>query len=91
MESVIQKTIQKIQAKGVDYIRVKVIPKSPVTELTEVLDDGTWKIRLRAVPEKGKANQELIKFLAKETGVPKNCVSIVSGATDRTKLVKIMP
>ncbi len=90
MQDVIEKIIQIIQAKGLAYIRVKVIPKSPVTELTEVLEDGTWKIRLKAVPEKGKANGELIRFLAKKTGVPKNGISIVSGSTDRTKLVKIM-
>jgi uncharacterized protein (TIGR00251 family) len=29
---------------------------------------GCWLINIKAVPEKGKANQELLKFLRKETG-----------------------
>lgn len=34
------------------YFRVKVIPKQPKTEYVETMDDGTIKIRLKAVPEK---------------------------------------
>lgn len=53
------------------------------------MDDETIKIRLKAVPEKGKANAEVIRFLSKELGLPKENVSIISGSTDRTKLIKI--
>lgn len=48
------------------YLRIKVTTKQPRTEYLSTLADGTIKIRLRAVPEKGKANQELIRFLAEE-------------------------
>ncbi len=71
------------------YLRIKVLPKSQKNEITETLEDGTIKIRIKAAPEKGKANEELIKFLAKELEVPKDSISIVSGKTDQLKLIKI--
>lgn len=78
------------------YLRIKVIPKSPKTELVEIFEDPsedgmvtTHKIRVKATPEKGKANEELIKFLSKELNVNKSQISIVCGKSDRLKLVKI--
>lgn len=78
------------------YIRVKVTPKSTKTELIEITKENidgkevsTYRIRLKAAPEKGKANEELIKFLSKHFSVPKENFSIISGKTDRIKLIKI--
>lgn len=51
---------------GKTHLRIKVTTKQPKTEYVGALDDGTIKIRLKAVPEKGKANEELIRFLSKE-------------------------
>lgn len=70
-------------------LRIKVQPKSPRTEWAGRLDDGTWKVRLAAVPEKGKANEELVAFLARELGVPRSQVEIVSGATATLKQVRV--
>lgn len=75
----------------VQYIRVKVQPKSGRCAYNEILEDGTIKIRLKAAPEKGKANEELITFLAKSCGVRKDEISIVSGQTERTKLLRLPP
>lgn len=66
--------------------RVKVIPKSPKTEIVGELGDGTLKIRVAAVPEKGKANAELCAFLARETG---GTVEVISGQTSALKLVRV--
>ena len=71
------------------YLRVKVTPKSPKTEVFAVLDDDTVKIRLRAIPEKWKANMELINFLAKELEIRKNSIELISWATDKIKLIRI--
>ena len=71
------------------YIQVKVAPRSARTEFVEKMDDETLKIRLKAVPEKGRANIELIRFLAKTLNVRKDEVLIISGQTDTRKLVKI--
>jgi hypothetical protein len=72
-----------------DYLRIKVIPKSPKSELIETMDDGTLKIRIAAPAEKGKANTELIKFLSKQYNVPKDKISIISGKGERLKLIRI--
>jgi hypothetical protein len=74
---------------GKTHLRIKVTTKQPKTEYLSTLDDGTIKIRLKAVPEKGKANEELIRFLAEELGVRKDTIEVVSGATDTVKLVRI--
>ncbi len=71
------------------YLRIKVIPKSPKNELVETMADGTLKIRIAAAPEKGKANAELTKFLAKHFNVTKQSITIVSGKSDPLKLIKI--
>lgn len=75
------------------YLRIKVIPKSNKNEIVETFTDAdgeeTIKIRIKAAPEKGKANAELIKFLSKEWGVPRAAIEIVSGKTERLKLIKL--
>lgn len=70
-------------------IAVKVIPKSSRTELAGRLADGTWKVKVAAPPEKGKANRELCAFLADHFGVPRSRVRIVSGETSHLKRVRI--
>jgi len=54
-------------------------------------DDGSAVLRLRvkAVPDKGKANAAVIAMLAKALGVPKSAVTLVSGDTARLKTVEI--
>jgi uncharacterized protein (TIGR00251 family) len=74
---------------GAVSLRVKVIPKSARTEIAGALADGTIKIKLAAVPEKGKANAELCAFLAREFGVARDRVEVVTGATSPQKLVRI--
>lgn len=70
-------------------IRVKVIPKSAKTELVGYLPDGTWKIKVAAVPEKGKANRELVEFLASHLGVAKSRIRIMSGETSQLKRIRV--
>lgn len=85
--------MEKIKIPLSPYLRIKVIPKSGKNEIVEILKDSegekTIKIRIKAAPEKGRANAELINFLSKETGVPKSGIKIISGQTDHLKLVKI--
>ncbi len=70
-------------------IRVKVIPKSSKTELVGYLPDGTWKIKLAAAPEKGKANRALVEFLAERFGVAKSRIHIMSGETSQLKRIRV--
>ncbi len=77
---------------GVDVF-VRLTPKSArdAVEGVEVTDDGRahLKARVRAVPEKGKANQALVKLVAKAFGVRASDVELVSGDTARLKTLRI--
>ncbi|MCC0055509.1 MAG: DUF167 domain-containing protein [Rhodobiaceae bacterium] len=46
--------------------------------------------RVRAVPEKGKANKALIQLLAKAAGVAPSSVSLISGDTSRVKVLQVV-
>ncbi len=72
-------------------LRVKVTPRSPKSEIAGQLADGTLKVKLAAVPEKGKANDALIDLLAKHYNVPRSKIEILSGHTSPLKLVRIEP
>ena len=69
--------------------RVKVIPRSPKSEIAGEMADGTLKVKVAAPPEKGKANDVLCAFLAEHYGVPRSAVTIVSGHAATLKLVRI--
>jgi uncharacterized protein YggU (UPF0235/DUF167 family) len=53
--------------------------------------DGEVFLRLRvsAVAEKGKANDAVVKLLAKAWRVPRSSLAIVAGETDRNKVVAV--
>jgi uncharacterized protein (TIGR00251 family) len=74
-------------------VRLKATPKAKRDQFGGLLDepDGgkSLKISVTAAPEDGKANAAIIALLAKEWGVAKSAISVVSGATDRRKLVEI--
>lgn len=75
--------------KDNNYLRAKVIPNSNENKLVAIMDDQTVKIRIAAKPEKGKANKELIKFLAQTLNTSKEKIEIISGHTDPLKLIRI--
>jgi len=79
----------KVRQAGsaVEFI-VKVVPRSSKTALTGVLGD-MLKIKLAAAPEKGKANELLIDFLAEALNVKRNAVKITSGHTSPVKTIQI--
>lgn len=47
------------------------------------------KMRVRAVPEDGKANSALIRCLAKTLGIAKADIQIIAGHTARLKTIEI--
>lgn len=77
-------------SKGGAAITVRVTPRSSRNEVSEILADGTVKIRLTAAPVDGKANETLIEYLAKVLDVSKSNIEIVAGMTGREKLVTIL-
>lgn len=80
---------KQLNNEGKIYLRIKVNIKASKSEIKEILTDGTVKINITSLPEKGKANSELIKILSKEFCVEKNNIKISSGSKNRLKLVKI--
>jgi uncharacterized protein len=70
-------------------LAVRVTPRANRNEITDVLEDGTLKVRLAAPPVEGQANKALIKFLADVLDVAPSRIEIVAGETGRDKLVTI--
>lgn len=72
-------------------LRIRVTPNAAKCGPNGVFKDNTGtdylKIGINAVPEKGKANQELIKFLSKYLKQSKSSFSILAGQTDRCKKI----
>jgi uncharacterized protein (TIGR00251 family) len=56
---------------------------------TDASGQAFLKVRVRAVPEKGKANAAIEQLLAKALGLPKSAVSVEKGETQRIKTVRI--
>ena len=71
--------------KDQNTLTIKVTPRSNKIEFVGMMDDWTLKIRLRAIPEDGSANQELLEYLERETG---EVWEIVSGWTGERKTVR---
>jgi len=86
----LEKYLNKFKQNKEVYLRIKARPGAAKSEVKEILEDETIKVAIAAVPEKGKANQELIKFLAKTFATDKNNVKILSGKSDKIKLIKII-
>ena len=74
-------------------LRIRVTPNAGADRIEglEVRDDGdtVLKLRVAAVPDKGKANAAAIALLAKALGVPKSGVTLVAGDTSRLKTLAI--
>ena len=48
------------------------------------------KVRVRAAPREGEANDALVRLIAKVVGVPPRAVDLISGHTARVKRLKIV-
>lgn len=70
-------------------ILIVVQPRASKDEIVG-LHAGRLKIRITAPPIDGKANQHLIKYLAKVFGVAKSKIRITSGETGRNKQLRIV-
>lgn len=72
---------------GGGRIEIRVVPGARTTSL-ERMDDGVWKVRLRARALEGQANAALIEQLAGWLGLRKSALRIVRGMTSRAKSVE---
>lgn len=75
-------------AASSNRIAVRVVPNARKTEIAGYAD-GVVRVRLRAPAVEGRANEELIRFLAAVFGIRRSRVVIVRGATSREKGLEI--
>jgi len=64
-------------------------PNSKKGPLVETQIDGSIIVYVREIAADNKANEALIKILAKHFNVPKSNISIIRGHTSRHKLVEL--
>ncbi len=74
--------------KGV-RLNVRVQPNAKREEIVGLYGEAL-KIKIRAVPEDGKANIALCEFIASRLGISKSSVSLESGQTSRSKVLLII-
>ena len=49
----------------------------------------SWKLRVHAAPERGRANDEVVALLAEALGLAHSEVNVVAGRTTRDKVVEL--
>ena len=79
----------RFMLNGTLTFTVRIRTSAEWSAFREIMSDGALKIDLAAVPEEGKANEELVRFLAKEFQVSRSAITIVSGLSSRTKIVRV--
>jgi uncharacterized protein YggU (UPF0235/DUF167 family) len=74
-------------------VTVRLTPKGgrDAIEGVEQLADGSvvLKVRVRAAPHEGAANDALIRLLAKALRLPRGAVALAAGATARIKRLQL--
>jgi uncharacterized protein (TIGR00251 family) len=81
------------EAKGGVLVALRVTPNAgaDAIEGEEARDDGSrvLRVRVKAVPDKGKANAAVIALLAKKLGLAKSAITLESGETARMKILLV--
>ena len=58
-------------------------------EKVEKVAEGQYKVWVKAAPEKGRANEEVIRALSGHLKIPKSRIAIVGGHASSQKTVEI--
>jgi uncharacterized protein (TIGR00251 family) len=69
-------------------LELKVIPNAPRNEVVGWLGTAL-KLKIHAPALEGRANDELLDFLAETLGLPRRSVTLVRGDKSRQKVVRI--
>jgi uncharacterized protein (TIGR00251 family) len=70
------------------FLKIYLQPKSSRNEIVGPYRDGI-KVKITAPPVEGKANEGLIRFLAKDWDVAPSSIEIVRGHHTREKTLRI--
>jgi uncharacterized protein (TIGR00251 family) len=77
---------------GVVRVRVRLTPKSAADRIEGVastVEGPALKVRVRAVPENGKANAALVGVFADWLGVARSSVEVAAGGKSRCKTLAV--
>ncbi|WP_237023484.1 DUF167 domain-containing protein [Lacunisphaera limnophila] len=69
-------------------LELKIIPNAPRNEVVGWLG-AALKVKIHAPALEGRANDELLAFLAETLGVPRRSVTLLRGDKSRQKVVQI--
>jgi len=69
-------------------VKIYLQPKASKNEIVGPYRDGI-KVKVTAPPIEGKANETLIRFLAKELRISPSSIEIIKGQHSREKTVRI--
>jgi len=77
---------------GTDYrmgrLSLKVVPGSSRDEIVGWLSDSL-KVKVKASPEKGRANEAVVVLLAERLGIDASSIAVVSGHSSPAKVVEV--
>ncbi|MEK7102841.1 MAG: DUF167 domain-containing protein [Patescibacteria group bacterium] len=85
----IEELTKELGAKGSVSFSVSVHPGARTTGIQSIFENGVIKINITKPADQGKANKELIRFLAEIFGVSQVYVDIITGETSRLKGIRI--
>ncbi len=69
-------------------LALKIIPNAPQNEIVGWLGEAL-KVKIHAPALEGRANDELLEFLAEKLGLPRRCVTLLRGDKSRQKVVQL--
>eukprot|EP01139_Manchomonas_bermudensis_P026725 Amastigsp_a852533_21.p1 type:complete len:132 gc:universal Amastigsp_a852533_21:91-486(+) len=73
---------------GGTFLLVRAKPGAATNSICEIASDHV-SVAIAAPPVDGKANAEIVKFVASVLGVKKYDVALVAGAASKTKTLKV--
>ena len=69
-------------------LRLRVAPGAARSEIVGRHGEA-WKLRVSAAPDRGRANEAVLRLLADRLGVPQASLTVVAGHTSRDKVVEL--
>jgi uncharacterized protein (TIGR00251 family) len=69
-------------------LRLRVSPGASRNEIVGRRGDS-WHVKVSAAPERGRANEAVLRLLSDRLGVPKSRLAVVSGHVGRDKIVEL--
>jgi uncharacterized protein YggU (UPF0235/DUF167 family) len=75
-------------AERMTRLRLRVSPGAKRSEVVGRHGEG-WKVRVRAAPERGRANAAVVELLSASLALPRGSISILSGHTSADKIVEV--